>query len=273
MPRVTRNTWRFFDTGARSGAFNMGLDLALMEEMHESPETALPSLRLYAWAPPCVSLGYHQRAEEIDFDRVHRAGFDLTRRPTGGRAVLHFEELTYSVVVPADVFGGPTTVIESYRILSDGLVRGLTRMGIDAMLAPGVRSEKQAGSPACFAAVALCDLVSSGRKIVGSAQVRRKGVILQHGSIPLIDREETERVALMGEGAPPISGMTCLTEAAGRPIGYAEAAGAVREGFIEAFGLDLVETQVSPDLEEAAATLGAECDPLRAAASDRPPAV
>jgi len=160
--------------------------------------------------------------------------------------VLHDREITYSLVVPESIFGRATSVIESYRILSQGLIEGLALLGITTRLAPGSEHAGQGGSAACFASAARCDLVHGDRKVVGSAQVRRRGVILQHGSIPLVDREEAERMAILGEDAEPITGVTDLTTAAGRTITYAEAAQALRQGFAGAFGLQFLEAGFGP---------------------------
>jgi len=243
---VLATRWRFIDDGPHRGDANMGRDLALMDEIREDPATALPTLRVYAWDPPCVSLGFHQRTAELDLDRCRALGYDVVRRPTGGRAVLHDREITYSLVVPESIFGRATSVIESYRILSQGLIEGLALLGITTRLAPGSEHAGQGGSAACFASAARCDLVHGDRKVVGSAQVRRRGVILQHGSIPLVDREEAERMAILGEDAEPITGVTDLTTAAGRTITYAEAAQALRQGFAGAFGLQFLEAGFGP---------------------------
>jgi len=247
---VLATRWRFIDDGPHRGDANMGRDLALMDEVREDPANALPALRVYAWDPPCVSLGFHQKTADLDLDRCLALGYDVVRRPTGGRAVLHDREITYSLVVPESVFGRATSVIESYRILSQGLIEGLAHLGIATRLAPGSEHAGQGGSAACFASAARCDLVYGDRKVVGSAQVRRKGAILQHGSIPLVDREEAERVAILGDGAEPITGVTDLTTAAGRAVTYAEAAGALRQGFADAFGLEFVAADFAAEWSE-----------------------
>jgi len=226
----------------------MALDLALLHEVIRAPEAAPPCLRVYSWMPPCVSLGFHQRVDADDVRRYRRLGYGVVRRPTGGRAVLHLAEITYSVVVAESVFRRPTSVIESYACLSLGLIEALALLGIRAELAPGISGDKVTGSKACFASAARCDLAHGGRKIVGSAQVRKKGAILQHGSIPLVDRREAEADALLGEGAQPIAGVVSVAEAAGRTVSYSEAAGAIRAGFERAFSLSLTDMPLNEEL-------------------------
>ncbi|MBE3575617.1 MAG: lipoate--protein ligase family protein [Firmicutes bacterium] len=145
---------------------------------------APPTLRLYMWEPPALSLGYFQSRADVDEAALERRGFALVRRPTGGRAVLHWQEVTYSVVVPETWPGLPAGVTESYRWLSRGLVEGLRQLGLPVEWT--AKSLVQgAGSAACFEAPSFWELTIGGRKVVGSAQVRQKGVVLQHGSVPL----------------------------------------------------------------------------------------
>lgn len=120
--------WRLLKTGFADGATNMAIDEAILLAVAEGK--APPTLRFYGWEPPCLSIGYSQSMGEVDVDRCRKAGIGLVRRPTGGRAILHADELTYSVVAPQTeprVAGG---VIESYRRLSLGLVAGLRALSL-----------------------------------------------------------------------------------------------------------------------------------------------
>jgi lipoate-protein ligase A len=182
-------TWRLLNTGSADGATNMAIDEAILMALAEGKSQ--PTLRFFAWEPPCLSIGYNQAAGEVDITRCRQAGVDLIRRPTGGRAILHTDELTYSIVAPQDeprVVGG---VVESYRRLSAGLVRGLRLLGTDVAQAEAGHGtvaptgQKADVSAACFDAPSAYEVTAAGKKLVGSAQVRRKGTVLQHGSLPL----------------------------------------------------------------------------------------
>jgi len=204
--------WRLIiDDEPRTGAENMAVDEALMLA-HAAGETP-PTLRFYRWDPPAVSLGYFQDPRtEVDRDTCRRAGVDIVRRRTGGRAVLHEHETTYSVVVSTGLL--PGSVLETYRHLAAGLVQGLRRLGYEAELAPEKSTPGGAGNPdgACFEVPSSYEIVVGGKKVVGSAQVRRKGVILQHGSI--LQRLEPERLARV-LGLPPEAAARIAAKAAG----------------------------------------------------------
>jgi lipoate-protein ligase A len=233
--------WRFIDSGALTGAENMARDEALLEA-HARGEIA-PTLRVYGWRPPAVSLGRFQRVESsIDLEACRALGVDVVRRPTGGRAILHTaNEVTFSLVVSAARLG-TTGVMDSYRALASGIVGALRSLGLDARLVErsGTTSPTMAQDPACFAVKARCDLVVGDAKLVGSAQVQRHGVILQQNSLPLrIDLGEWRKVFLRSDDAPRAAG---LCDAAGRDVGYAEVAEALRRGFAEALGVRFEES-------------------------------
>ncbi|MGE5559798.1 MAG: biotin/lipoate A/B protein ligase family protein [Chloroflexota bacterium] len=172
-------TWRLLPLETMGPAENMAVDEAIMIA-HRAGRVP-PTLRFYAWNPPTLSLGYSQSfAREVDRDACERHGVAWVRRPTGGRAVLHHRELTYSVVVSEALL--PGGILPTYLKISSGLLRGLRACGVDAALtAPGLKEHDL--TAACFDAPSAYELTVDGRKLVGSAQVRRDGVILQHGSI------------------------------------------------------------------------------------------
>lgn len=189
-----KETWRFIHSGAQSPAYNMALDEALL--LWQSEGKIPPTIRFYGWNPPTLSIGYFQRVErEINMEKVKEYGLGFVRRPTGGRGVLHDQELTYSVIVSEDHPNMPETVTEAYRVISMGILEGFKRVGLDAYFAvPQSKKERTAlnnpRSAVCFDAPSWYELVVEGRKVAGSAQTRQKGVILQHGSIILdIDEE------------------------------------------------------------------------------------
>ena len=177
--------WRVIDTGAGHGAYNMGVDQALVEGVDQGPV-----LRFYGWDPPAVSCGYGQRVErEVDLEACRALGVDVVRRPTGGRAVLHWEELTYCVVCDPSDLGSGAAIADAYRTIAECLAAGLRRLGVAVDVERTRRAVersrgRQATSP-CFSSVARWELKYRGRKLVGSAQRRLRQGMLQHGSILL----------------------------------------------------------------------------------------
>ena len=171
-------SWRIVSDGARSGAANMARDHAIAEALRPGTGT----VRFYGWSPATLSLGRNEPVGDAyrDFLRLHPE-FGVVRRPTGGRAVIHDRELTYAVAVAARAFGGPR---QAYCAVNDGLVRGLRRLGVDAVAAGGAALPPDAGP--CFMAPAEGEVVVRGRKLVGSAQVRIGASVLQHGSVLLV---------------------------------------------------------------------------------------
>ncbi|MCY9373120.1 biotin/lipoate A/B protein ligase family protein [Bacillus haynesii] len=190
---MEKETWRFINSGRQDPAFNMALDEALL--YWHSENKIPPTIRFYGWNPPTLSVGYFQNIEkEINLDAVKKHGLGFVRRPTGGRGVLHDQELTYSVIVSEEHPEMPKTVTEAYRVISEGILEGFRELGLDAYFAiPRTEKEKQSlknpRSSVCFDAPSWYELVVEGRKVAGSAQTRQKGVILQHGSI-LLDLDE-----------------------------------------------------------------------------------
>ena len=167
--------------GSATGAENMARDVRLAEAVARGEHP--PTLRLYGWAPPAVSIGHHQTPETAcDPAACAAAGWDVVRRPTGGRAVLHAsDEVTYAVALPLTL--APEGVLSSYAWIADALLAAYRLLGVPAELARGRGLEDRSG--ACFDAPARSELVVAGRKVTGSAQVRRGGYLLQHGSLPL----------------------------------------------------------------------------------------
>ncbi|PTI74140.1 octanoyltransferase [Staphylococcus succinus] len=180
-------TWNFINTGSNDPYYNMAMDEALLNFVSRGEID--PVIRFYTWNPATLSVGYFQRlTKEIDIEKVKAKGYGMVRRQTGGRGVLHDKELTYSVIVPESHPEMPSTVTEAYRVISEGLLEGFKLLGFDTYFAiPRSKEEreklKQPRSAVCFDAPSWYELVVEGRKIAGSAQVRQKSVILQHGSL------------------------------------------------------------------------------------------
>lgn len=177
--------WGFLDTGYHHAAFNMAMDEALLN-WHKNGDIP-PTLRFYGWQSPSLSVGRFQKVEkQIDFAGIHRHDCDFVRRLTGGSAVLHDDELTYSIVVAEDHPNIPTTVPEAYHILTKGILEGYRNLGIEADYAyPVGKMIRKDRSAVCFEQVAHYELVVDGKKLSGNAQTRKDGVLLQHGSIPM----------------------------------------------------------------------------------------
>ncbi len=179
--------WNLIKDGRRSGAYNMALDVYLIEH-----PPLYPLLRLYSWLPPAVSIGYNQNIHIINKDLLETYGVDIVRRPTGGRAVLHCCELTYSVIIPKNIPLFNAGIHELYYIVSKALVNGLQRYGISAAIErnkPNTTS-KENNVLTCFESTARFEIKSNGKKIVGSAQRRTAHAILQHGSIVLKNEQD-----------------------------------------------------------------------------------
>lgn len=236
-------TWRLLVHGPARGTWNMAVDEAIARLAGEG--RVLPTLRLYAWEPPCISLGRHQPLAEIDLERCREDGVEIVRRPTGGRAILHTDELTYSVAGPADEPRLRGAVMDCYLRLSEGLTRGLTRLGLGVHKAgPDARAGPDV-SAACFEVPSAYEILTTGgQKIVGSAQVRRRNWVLQHGAIPLwgdvtrlvnyLAVDEATRQALKTALARRA---TTVSAALGRNVSFEEVAEALVEGFAEALNV------------------------------------
>lgn len=241
--------WRLLWSGHSDGYTNMAVDEALMWAAAESPGP--PTLRIYGWRPPAVSLGYFQEATgQVDQAELARRGWGLVRRPTGGRAILHDDEVTYAVVIPETALRHGDSIMASYREISRGIELGLQRLGLPAVLgetaaAPEHRQAAKDLPTVCFAQASRCDLVAAGRKVVGSAQVRRQGIILQHGSVPLT-LSVSDHLAVLpggaegsGRGKRLRAAAQGIAEALGRPLTFEQLGKALVEGFEKAFGVCL----------------------------------
>src|SRR5437016_3277171 len=179
--------WELINDGALDGVSNMAIDAALLDEVDRGRETRT-ILRLYQWLRPTMSLGRNQRIKKaIDVDYCNANGIDIVYRPTGGRAVLHDDELTYAVISnDSSCFGD--TIYGNYKRVSEALCLGYQNLGIPAVLAPDTRKPDEwgnEGDPPCFVSPSRYELMVNGRKVVGSAQRRVRNSFLQHGSMPI----------------------------------------------------------------------------------------
>ena len=233
--------WRLLVTEPLDGATNMAMDEAILLGRIRGAEP--PTVRFYGWTPATVSLGYAQALDgAVDLDACRRLGLGLVRRPTGGSAILHeppAREVTYSVVARADDFPGADDILETYRIVGEGLRAGLRRLGVEAEVVPLARARRAGAAPAfCFARAGAYELAAGGRKLVGSAQRRQGGAFLQHGSV-LLDADP-DRLRAVFPGSDPLAQITTLAALLGRTPGFDRVRAALSAGLEEAVGRGLV---------------------------------
>ena len=258
-------TWRLELSGRRSGTWNMERDAAAA---HACAEGALqPTLRLYGWQPWAVSLGVHQRPTDIDADAARRLGFDIVSRPTGGRAILHADELTYAVVVPAN----GRSMGEVYRWVNSAFLAALSSFGVHADLEssqPDFRAEyRDPRSAVCFTSAARYEVKVYGRKLIGSAQRRFRGrngneVVLQHGSLLLGPGHEQIVDVLAGlspeakTGAREMLKLKSITvgEILGRTVSMEAAADVVRAACSRSWGAQFEAVTTSDNVFAEATT-------------------
>ena len=237
------------------GTWNMAVDEAMARAVGAGCVPA--TVRLYGWERPTVSLGYLQRAASgIDLEACRARGVPVVRRLTGGRAVLHAEELTYSVAVPLAGPLGGLTVAESFRILSAGLVETLRRLGVSADLGHPGSETGAAGDPGlCFLVRRMPAVLVSGRKLLGSAQRRAQDWLLQHGSLLLEVDHELHRGLFPGWSRADASGVTSLAEVLGRRPGQDELVAAFEAAWTAVSGRACRPGVLSPAEREAALSL------------------
>ncbi|MFI5250839.1 MAG: biotin/lipoate A/B protein ligase family protein [Bacteroidota bacterium] len=249
-------TWRFLNTGFHTGQFNMEFDEALVHQMHENP--AHPILRVYCWRPYAISIGYNQHESDFNLEKLTNYNIDIVRRPTGGRAILHANELTYSVVIPLE----KKSPREMYRYINEGLLGGLKIIGINAGLTgiddPLSALYKDPASVPCFASSAKSEIKYKNKKLVGSAQRRYGDVILQHGSLLL----GPEHLKISEYLAPHINEHRRSIEEnllqhtidvqsiLHRSISFEETADAVKQGFEDALGISFEIEHLASTIEE-----------------------
>lgn len=255
MSRSTaRASWRLLLDGDADGPHNMAVDEALLEAYDAADAAAGPTLRLYGWSSPTISLGRTQRAADGGAAWLS-AGVDLVRRPTGGDAVLHGVERTYAVAGRLGAGPFPSSVGGTYAAIAEALTAALRTLGIAAETAAGARGapRRRGGTAWCHERAGLHEIVAGGFKLVGSAQARRRRAFLQHGSLPF--RVRREAIAAAG-GAGPV-GWIGIDEAAGREIAPSELDAALVAAFARRFRAALEPGRLAPEEAERAAALRA----------------
>lgn len=260
---ITRQ-WRLINDLPAIGARNMAVDEAIMRAVAAGRQP--PTLRLYGWHPPCLSLGYGQRAGDVDWERLAARQWDCVRRTTGGRAILHTDELTYSLSLPLTHPLAQGEVVESYREISRALLNALERLGAQPRADRRAQGAAKTFDPVCFETPSDYEITVGGRKLVGSAQARRGGGLLQHGTIPLTgdiaricdvlrypDDEAREAAKQHVRGRA-----LTLEDALGQAISWETAALAVTDAFRDTFGLELSRDTLSGEEMTEVARLSAD---------------
>jgi lipoyl(octanoyl) transferase len=208
------------DATGHAGASNMALDALLLED---AARTARATLRLYRWSPSCLSFGRNEPAlARYDRAAIEQRGWDVVRRPTGGRAVWHEQEVTYAVAAPIAAFG---SLQQSYCAIHERLAAALRTLGAPAQLAPTNDRPASLAAGACFASPVGGEVTVHGRKVVGSAQVRLGSALLQHGSILLGGSQEN--IQAVSRQPLAIGSATALSHVLGREVTFDEVANAI----------------------------------------------
>lgn len=246
--------WRLIINPPNPGAWNMALDEAILESVIKREQP--PTLRFYDWHPYTLSLGHAQPYSDVDIAVLQSNGWDIVRRPTGGRAILHADELTYSICAPEEDAHVSGNILESYRLLSTGLLKGLEIAGISADSKPKNKEEKQnIVNPVCFQYPSDYEITYQGKKLIGSAQARRNRGVLQHGAIPLYG--DISRIVTVlnypdeGERAKAKSRLlgraTTISEILGRQMAWQDIMQCFVQGFELALHIELQTGKISPD--------------------------
>jgi len=246
QPRRRTRRWRLLLTAPRSGAENMARDTALLARAARTGETVFS---IYSWAKPTLSFGRHQPATgHYDPERIQAAAIDVVRRPTGGRAILHNREITYSVTAPLD----DEPLRAAYTRINDILVDGLARLGVPATIAaPAGRAPVPSTRP-CFQLPSEGEVIAGGRKLVGSAQWRDENALLQHGSI-LVEDDQSLLPSLSIDGpgdTGEVIGPATLSEILGRCPDAEEVASAMFEAVSSAEDSDAMQIEEEEIREE-----------------------
>lgn len=235
--------WSFIDSAPNTGTANMKIDEELLNRTQAGDRT--PVLRFYSWSPPAVSLGRFQKIDHaVDAAACKRNGFDIVHRPTGGRAVLHNRELTYSIIARVDNRLFPPDVLGTYRVIAEGLLAGLANLGISAeMVSKAGRLshlvDKNSKNPSCFSSPSWYEIVVNGKKIIGSAQRRLSHAFLQHGSILIGYDPSLEAEAICGGGSDRV---TSIRRELGREVSDDEVKRAMLSGFSQVLGITSLQS-------------------------------
>jgi lipoyltransferase/lipoate-protein ligase len=243
-----KEQWRLLQTGFHTAFSNMAIDRAIL--VANSQEKVPPTVRFYGWAPPAISLGYFQSVtEEIDIDACKKRGVDYVRRITGGGAVFHDDELTYSIVIPEAHPAIPKNILHSYQRICHALLIGLQELGIKGTYAP------------------INDILVSGKKISGNAQTRKENTVLQHGTI-LLNVDVETMFSLLKVPDEKIKDklikdvkqrVTSIEHITGKKISFDDVAEALKTGFEKEFNVELIPGTLTHEEKTLSAKFEKEC--------------
>jgi len=236
--------WRFLDSGEGNGFWNMAIDEAIFA--FTGKKNSLPTLRFYQWKPAAVSIGYSQDInEELNLEECRRLKIDVVRRWTGGGAIFHQDELTYSFTSKTDAFKGFNNFITSYYRVCAGIIKGLSRLGIQAGFRERGDSFLNKGIP-CFMANSKHDLIADRKKLVGNAQRRTKEVFLQQGSLPIAyDFGLINKLFPQSDGFGDVA--SSISEILDRRIPLKEIRQKLLSGFVDNFSVSFKEDSLSSE--------------------------
>jgi lipoate-protein ligase A len=239
-------TWRFLNYNRYNAFENMAIDEAIFRETIKDKKK--PTIRFYGWHPAAVSIGYFQDPQsELNIEQCSNMGVDIVRRLTGGKAVFHNDEITYSVVADAQEKSFPANIFGTYKVISDCLVQGLAYLGIKANRASACRAKKDMDlKSCCFSVPSRNEILVGGRKICGSAQKRTGGGFLQHGSLLLtfnpvkalsviLPFSTSEHLAKLSKT------VAAINEVIANPLETKEICKALKKGFADVLGVEIVE--------------------------------
>jgi lipoate-protein ligase A len=243
-----KEQWRLLQTGFNTAFANMAIDRAIL--VANSDGKVPSTVRFYGWVPPAISIGYFQGlTEEVDLDACKKFGVDCVRRITGGGAVFHDKELTYSIVIPESHPEIPKNIINSYGRICGAIMKGLQNLGIESEYAP------------------INDIITGGKKISGNAQTRKLGTVLQHGTV-LMDVDVDKMFSLLKVPNEKIKDklikdvkqrVTSIKHILGKDIFFEEVAEAMKKGFEIEFNVELVEGKLSKEEAALAKKFEKEC--------------
>lgn len=234
---------RFIDTGANDAFMNMAIDEAILHYCK------VPVLRVYGWNPKAISVGYNQDMQEINLQNCKNNGINVVRRITGGKAVFHDKEITYSFILPESLGLLPKEINESYRSIANALVSALKKFNVEVEIK---KVPERVATSICFNSSNWYELLVNGKKISGSAQRRMSGKILQHGSI-LMDFDYEKNLILFNsdnliDNSDNLKKrITSIKNILKKEIDYKEFADALRYGFQKNFGFDLIDDSLSEE--------------------------
>jgi len=237
-----KQKWRLLSYAEHDGATNMAIDEAILEAHLQG--LVPPTLRFYNFVPAAISLGLNQEIPEGLLARAEAKGMEVVRRPTGGRAVLHTHDLTYSFVGSTSEHDGflSSSVSGAYKQICRGLQQGFQHLGVDLQLGSADSSYRKHHD--CFGVTTGSDLHCAGKKLVGSAQLRRRHAVLQHGSI-LLNQDQAAMSELLQQDKIDSDRHANLFALLGKALTIAEMQAAIVSGFAAEFDIEFVDESLS----------------------------